>query len=69
MGRRAIGGLVLALGVASWGIGAAPSRAAPGVTPRPEDDPFGVEHRQAVAANPPDLVLTLGLEAGTNRFR
>ncbi len=35
----------------------------------PTDAPFAAQHRRAVAANPPDLSLTLRVASSTSRFR
>jgi len=57
-----------ALGMAMWGAGASPASAAIGIQPAPADDRFEIEHRQAVAANPPDLHLQLQVQGGSRRF-
>ena len=57
-----------ALGMAMWGAGALPARVAIGIQLPPADDRFEIEHRQAVAANPPDLHLQLQVQGGSRRF-
>jgi len=69
MRRQAVGAAAWMLCLAIWGAGTPRCAGASPMPSQPAENRFEVEHRQAVAANPPDLRLTLQLQAGPARFR